>query len=71
MASDLIRTRKTGAVACTQDADTDSNHPLLKMPREFELVWVDESAPRDKCLAVWKPVPMPGCAVSGPSSAWC
>jgi hypothetical protein len=48
-----------------QDADIDSNHPLLKMPREFELVWADESAPRVKCLAVWKPVPMPGYVAMG------
>lgn len=48
-----------------QDADGDSSHPLLRMPRGFELLWADESIPREKCLAVWKPVPMPGYVAMG------
>ncbi len=48
---------------CTQDAEGDSNHPLLRAPRDYELLWADESAARDKCLAIWKPVAMPGYAL--------
>lgn len=45
-----------------QDADVDKPDPLLKPPRVFELVWCDEAAGRERGLAIWRPVPQPGCA---------
>ena len=54
-----------GTLVDWQDADADSNHQLLRVPQGFQLVWADESMARDKCLAVWKPVPMPGYVAMG------
>ena len=46
-----------------QDADSATDRPLLTLPKVFQLVWSDEAAPRDKGIAIWRPVPQDGCVI--------
>jgi Vacuolar protein sorting-associated protein 62 len=52
--------RRTGPSG-TRDDDT----PLLKPPREYQLVWSDDSERRDRCLSIWRPLPYDGYVAMG------